>query len=145
MTSNSNLKQLTRNPIAVALLLQTWGAVKITGVDLSAPDAKHQTDQGKMIAEIGVAVQLIFFGLFSIIAMRFNFTSRRFKQDFEQRITASDEKYVEIDGREKKLKRNWQAILLITNLASVCILVSLCCVDGPAMYLHRDISRRFVL
>ncbi|KAG4415649.1 hypothetical protein IFR04_011208 [Cadophora malorum] len=107
----------------VALLLQTWGAVKITGVDLSAPDAKHQTDQGKMIAEIGVAVQLIFFGLFSIIAMRFNFTSRRFKQDFEQRITASDEKYVEIDGREKKLKRNWQAILLITNLASVCILV----------------------
>ncbi|KAL5315617.1 hypothetical protein ACEPPN_016486 [Leptodophora sp. 'Broadleaf-Isolate-01'] len=103
----------------IALLLQTVGAVKITSVDLNAPDAKKQTNKGKTIAEIGVAVQLVFFGLFSIIAMRFNFTSRRFKHDFEQRITTSDEKYVEIDGQPKKLKRNWQAILLITNLASV--------------------------
>ncbi|KAH7323776.1 hypothetical protein BKA65DRAFT_540385 [Rhexocercosporidium sp. MPI-PUGE-AT-0058] len=45
----------TKQPnIIVALLLQTWGAVKLTGVDLSAPDAKKQADQRKMIAEIGV-------------------------------------------------------------------------------------------
>ncbi len=61
--------------------------------------------------------------MFSIIAMRFNFTSRRFKHNFEQRITQANEKYVQMDGHEKKLKRNWQAILIVTNLASVCILV----------------------
>ncbi len=81
----------------VALLLQLWGAVQITSVTPGAANAISKANKGKRIAQIGVAIQLACFGLFSIIAVRFNFTS--------------------------KLKKNWQAILRVTNVASACILI----------------------
>ncbi|KAL2063042.1 hypothetical protein VTL71DRAFT_6114 [Oculimacula yallundae] len=101
-------------------------------IDLNAPPSQSldRVNKGKGIAEVGVGIQLVFFGLFSIIAIRFNFTSRRFKLDFEQRSDqymgsdkGGDGKFVILDGDDKIVKRNWQAILLITNLASVCILI----------------------
>ncbi|KAG9239467.1 RTA-like protein [Amylocarpus encephaloides] len=109
----------------VALLLQMVGAIKITSVDATDKDAADKINQGKRIAEIGVAVQLICFGFFSIIAVRFNFTSKRFKNKFEERIALEGQsgKYVTVDGAEKKLKKNWQAILRVTNIASLCVLV----------------------
>lgn len=69
------------------------------------------------------------FGLFSIIAIRFNFTSRRFTSEFQRRITlpndseSKDEKYVMIDGAEKRLKPNWQALLHVVNITCVLILI----------------------
>ena len=104
----------------------------ITSVDITDADALSKATKGKHIAEIGVAVQLACFGLFSIIAVRFNFTSKRFSNRFEERICLvegeGDEggktgKWVRVDNEEKKLKRNWQAILRVTNIASLCILV----------------------
>lgn len=116
-------------------MLQLVGAVQITTINPTDRDALSKSNRAKRIAEIGVAVQLIFFGLFSVIAVRFNFTSKRFASEFEERITLvtvggdvegnnkKGEKYVKIDGGEKILKRNWQSILRVVNVASVCILV----------------------
>ncbi|KAH8663098.1 RTA-like protein [Tricladium varicosporioides] len=119
----------------IALMLQLVGAVQITTINPTDRDALSKSNRAKRIAEIGVAVQLIFFGLFSVIAVRFNFTSKRFASEFEERITLvtvggdvegnnkKGEKYVKIDGGEKILKRNWQSILRVVNVASVCILI----------------------
>ncbi|KUJ20461.1 RTA1 like protein [Mollisia scopiformis] len=106
----------------LALLLQLTGAVQITTVSSTAVNAKSKLSRGKTIAQIGVAVQLICFGLFSIIAVRFNFTSKRFKASFEERLgSEKGEKHYTVDG--KKLKPNWQAILRVTNFASAMILI----------------------
>jgi hypothetical protein len=107
----------------VALLLQLWGAVQITSVTPGAADAVSKANKGKKIAQIGVAIQLACFGLFSIIAVRFNFTSKRFATSFEERLTNINEKYCTIDGTNHKLKKNWQDILWVTNIASLCILI----------------------
>lgn len=109
---------------AVALLLQLFGAVQITTVTAGSHDAASKLSRGKRIAQTGVAIQLICFGLFSVIAVRFNFTSKRFATQFEERLGDTvGEKYCSIDGSEKKLKPNWQAILRVTNFASAMILV----------------------
>lgn len=111
--------------ILVALLLQLWGTVQITTVSATDPNAPSKLSRGKKIAQTGVAIQLICFGLFSVIAIRFNFTSKRFAEQFEQRLgDTKGEKYCSIDGSEKKLKPNWRAILRVTNFASIMILVS---------------------
>jgi hypothetical protein len=69
--------------------------------------------------------------LFTIIAIRFNFISKRFAASFEERLTNINEKYCTIDGGDRKLKKNWQAILRVTNIASFLILVSRPLVPGP--------------
>lgn len=106
----------------VALFLQLIGAVKITSITSATKDPISQANKGKHIAEIGVAVQLICFGLFSIIAVRFNFTSKRFSGGFNERF-AGDGKNFLLDDSTRKYKRNWQTILRVTNLASALILV----------------------
>ncbi|PMD23042.1 RTA1 like protein [Hyaloscypha hepaticicola] len=107
----------------LALVFQLWGAVQITSVTPGAADAASKAKKGKKIAQIGVAIQLICFGLFSIIAVRFNFTSKRFATSLEERLTNINEKYCTIDGTDHKLKKNWQHILRVTNIASLCILI----------------------
>lgn len=111
----------------VALFLQLVGVVQILNVSVTDPNAHEKAQKGKHIAQTGVAVQMICFGLFSVIAVRFNFTSKRFAAGFEQRLTDIDEKgkFCTVDGGPKRLKRNWQAILRVVNFASVMILVSL--------------------
>ncbi|KAF4637771.1 hypothetical protein G7Y89_g290 [Cudoniella acicularis] len=126
----------------IALFLQLIGTVIVTSVTTGTSDAVSKANKGKRIAQIGVAVQLAFFGLFSIIAVRFNFTSKRFSKAFEERLSlqavgsgsaegeeeggegsSKSVKYVRVDGRERLVKRNWQAILRVTNIASVLILI----------------------
>lgn len=107
----------------IALLLQLWGAVKITSVNAGSSNASSAASQGKKIAQAGVAIQLLCFGLFSVIAVRFNFTSKRFAASFNERLTNINEKYCTIDGGDRPLKRNWQAILRVTNIASAGILI----------------------
>jgi hypothetical protein len=104
----------------VALLLQLIGAVMITSGTTSS-----KLTRGKHIALIGVAVQLICFGMFSVIAVRFNFISKRFEADLQARVSGpSNGKYCTFDGLERELKRNWPSLLRCVNFASVMILVS---------------------
>ncbi|TVY41356.1 Protoporphyrin uptake protein, partial [Lachnellula occidentalis] len=101
----------------VALLLQMVGAIKITSINPGDSDAASKAHKGKNIAEIGVAVQLVCFGLFSIIAVRFSFTSKRFIRSFNEAHVdgtgAREGKYFVMreGSRERKLDRNWQAII----------------------------------
>ncbi|KAF7906285.1 hypothetical protein EAF00_000564 [Botryotinia globosa] len=113
----------------VAFLLQLICVVRITSIDITSADAQSKLSKGKNIALVGVAIQMAYFGLFSTIVIRFNFASRRFASDFQQRITLPNnseskiEKYVTIDGAEKKLKPNWQALLHVVNITCVLILI----------------------
>lgn len=117
----------------IALLTQLLGAVELTTIDANDPKFASKTKTGEKIAQVGVAIQLVCFGLFSIIAIRFNFTSKRFAASFNERLSNTNEKPVSIDGSEKLLKRNWQAILRVTNFASVMILVSLLRLKGEGV------------
>lgn len=108
----------------VALFLQLIGAVVITSVQPGDANASSKLTKGKDIAIIGVAVQIICFGLFSVIAIRFNFTSKRFEAEFQDRVGGcTDDKDYAIDGLDRKLKRNWPALLRCVNFASLMILV----------------------
>lgn len=106
----------------IALFLQLIGAVMITSVGPTTSNPQDKLNTGKNIALIGTIVQLVFFGFFSIVAVRFNFTSKRFSTVYLER-TEGDEKYVMVDGREKKLKKNWQALLRTVNFATLMILI----------------------
>lgn len=109
--------------VQVALLLQLGGALLITSTSITTPNAASKLKTGKNIAITGVVVQMACFGLFTIIAVRFNFTSKRFREDFNKRVSNLDGKYSLIDGTHK-LKRNWEALLRCVNLACILITVS---------------------
>lgn len=110
--------------LPVALFLQLVGALIITSVTVTTADPVFKLNLGKVIALIGVGVQLACFGLFAIIAMRFNFTSRRFVSEFLLRVDRGGrDKYVVIDGGRRKLKLNWQALLRVVNVVTLLILV----------------------
>lgn len=91
-------------------------------------------NKGRSIAQIGVVIQLAGFGLFSILAVRFNFTSKRFIADFDERLASSDgspalgkrngQEYFVVEDVPRLLKKDWQTILLVTNISSAAILVS---------------------
>lgn len=107
----------------IALIVQLLGAIKLTAINTSSSPATINKDaaSGKKIAMTGVALQLICFGLFTIIAIRFNFTARRFQS---ADLLTSGEKFVKVEGNEKKvIIKDWRALLRVVNLACGCILV----------------------
>ncbi|OOQ88102.1 RTA1 domain protein [Penicillium brasilianum] len=105
----------------VALFLQLVGAVMISTVDSTDTDAASKLNKGKHIAQAGVIIQLIAFGLFSVAAVRFNFTSKRFTKTIHERYELSGEKDYIVDGIARK--KHWPALLRVVNLTTVLILV----------------------
>ncbi|KAK9375621.1 RTA1 like protein-domain-containing protein [Lipomyces chichibuensis] len=108
----------------VALFLQLVGAVIVSGTQPTDPDAKSKLSRGKDIAIAGLAVQLLCFGLFSIVAIRFNFISKQFNKEFEDKIgSVKGEKYFTVASSNRKLKKNWKALLRVVNIVCVLILI----------------------
>ncbi|KAK9357768.1 RTA1 like protein-domain-containing protein [Lipomyces starkeyi] len=108
----------------VALLLQLAGAVIVSGTQPTDPDAKSKLSRGKDIAITGLATQLLCFGLFSIVAIRFNFISKQFDKEFEERVGGvQDEKYFTVNSSNRKLKKNWKALLRVMNIVCTLILI----------------------
>lgn len=109
----------------VALFLQLVGAVVITSVDPTSTNASNKINTGKRVAQIGVVIQLLAFGLFTITAIRFNFTSKRFRGSTYERQPGLNIGRTSPQGEEHKEPRNsyWPALLRIVNSASICILV----------------------
>lgn len=109
-----------------ALFLQLVGAVMIAGTAISDPNYLEKVHKGKNIALAGVSVQLLAFGLFSIIAVRFHIIAKRFKADVQKRLQPiPGEKYVTVEGIDgRKLKPNWEVLLYVVNLACALIIVS---------------------
>lgn len=113
----------------VALLLQLVGAVMIAGTSPTDTDAKDKLKRGKDIALAGVTVQIVGFGLFSVIAARFHFTSKHFKDDLQKRLQpVPGEKMVTVPGLDRKFRPNWEVLLYAVNLSCALILVSRCLV-----------------
>lgn len=109
----------------VSLILQLIGAVMIAGTSPTDANAIDKLHRGKDIALTGVAVQIVGFGLFSVIAARFHFTSRRFKVDLEKRLqSAPGEKLVALPGTDRKVRPHWEVLLYIVNISCALILVS---------------------
>lgn len=106
----------------VALMLQLVGAVMISSVSTTDTDAASKIDKGKSIAQAGVIIQLAAFGLFSVAAVRFNFTSKKFSKGLDERYEHVDEKNYSIGGIVKN--KHWPALLRVVNLTTLLILVS---------------------
>jgi hypothetical protein len=105
----------------VALLLQLGGALMLSAVDVGSENAEDTLNTGKHVAQVGVIIQLVAFGLFAVAAIRFNFTSKRFtKYLSEQYASHGDNGYL-IDGFVKD--KHWPALLRVVNLVTVLILV----------------------
>lgn len=115
----------------VALLLQLGGAVLITSADGTSSDAKDKFDRGRNIALIGVIVQMVAFGLFSLAAFRFNFTSKRFAKPVDEQFEMLASNDAGPGGREKNA--NWNALLRVVNFSTLMILVSVSYRSSPVL------------
>lgn len=107
-----------------ALFLQLVGAVIISGTQLTSSNAISKLHTGKNIALAGVSTQIGAFGLFTIIAARFHFTSRRFTAELERRYRAvPGDKFVTLEGSERKFKPRWRMLLYAINFSCGMIIV----------------------
>lgn len=111
----------------IALLLQAIGAVLVSTTEATDPDVASKLARGRDMAMAGIAVQMAAFGLFTIIAGRFQFTSKRFAHDVEMRLQMEpgDKKLATISGCPRKICTNWRAILYAINISCALILVSI--------------------
>lgn len=108
-------------------MLQLVGAVMIAGTSITDSNYLEKVHRGKYIALSGVSVQLLAFGLFSVIAVRFHIIAKRFKDSVQKRLTRipGDEKYVTVEGIEgRKLRPNWEMLLYAINISCALIMVS---------------------
>ncbi|KAF3769900.1 RTA1-domain-containing protein [Cryphonectria parasitica EP155] len=108
-----------------ALFLQLVGAVMIAGTSITDPNYVQKVHRGKDIALAGVSVQILAFGLFSIIAVRFHIIAKRFKADVQKRLQPiPGEKYVTVEGIDgRKLKPHWEVLLYVVNISCALIMV----------------------
>lgn len=108
----------------IALFLQLIGAVIVAGTQVTDKDALTKLNKGKDIALAGVSAQIGAFGLFTIVAARFQFTSRQFTGDFKNRIRhTSGDKKVTVDGSSRPINPNWKSMLFVINASCLLILV----------------------
>ncbi|KAB5570657.1 RTA1 like protein-domain-containing protein [Coniochaeta sp. 2T2.1] len=108
----------------VALFAQVIGSVMMSGAEPTDPNGPAKLNRAKNIAMVGVILQLVAFGLFSVVAARFHFTSQRFADDFKQRLQAvPGDKYVTLEGVARKYNPVWRRLLYAVNVACLMILV----------------------
>ncbi|KAJ2897988.1 putative rta1 domain protein [Zalerion maritima] len=108
----------------IALFLQTIGAIMVSSTQATDGNAKEKMNRGKDLAMSGIAVQMAAFGLFTIVAARFQFTSKRFAHDVTQKLLMEPgEKTASVPGSRNKIKPNWRVILFSINLSCVLILL----------------------
>ena len=109
----------------IALLLQLVGAVMITSSNGSSQDDIDSFERGRDLALGGVIVQIIAFGIFTIAAIRFNFTSRAFVKGIHEALPMQNEGDSVASLQEKPRNENWQQLLHAVNLSTILILVCL--------------------
>ena len=96
----------------------------MAGTQVTDPDAASKFAHGKEVVLIGLGIQVACFGLFSVIAIRFHFTSKRFQKDFDQRVGGMPgDTYFTLRGQTRKFKRNWETLLWVVNVACGLVLV----------------------
>jgi hypothetical protein len=107
-----------------ALLLQLAGALALTRADPLSSDFKKQVDLGRIIAVIGVIIQLGAFGVFTIIAARFHSVSRRFGGPPEPLADGAQvNKPSLLQSTRSRLQNSWKSELWAVNFSCLFILV----------------------
>lgn len=104
------------------LLLQLIGALLILdGTDNTKIDVK-KANNGKAIALAGVTLQIVIFGLFTVLAARFHFISRRFLAESQ---AAPSSKPDSRNGTRQSFNPNWRMLLYAVNFSCGMITVRL--------------------
>lgn len=105
----------------IALLLQLSGAVMIASTQTTDADAQTRLNHGKGIAQAGVIIQLLAFGLFTVVAIRFNFTSRAFTPSAPEQFDDNNNGTIQTESQPPN--EHWPALLRVVNIVSGLILV----------------------
>ncbi|KAI1082196.1 RTA1-domain-containing protein [Whalleya microplaca] len=108
----------------VALIIQLIGAIIVSGTQPTDENAQDKMNLGKNIALAGLAIQIGAFGLFSVSAVRFHFTSRRFVAGLQARLgKTSGGKTVTVNGSSRRINPNWRHLLYAVMVSCLLILV----------------------
>ncbi|KKK16093.1 hypothetical protein P175DRAFT_0426608 [Aspergillus ochraceoroseus IBT 24754] len=105
----------------LALLLQLAGVVFITSGNGESKDAIDQFNRGRDLAIGGVALQLVAFGIFTVAAIRFNFTSKKFIQSAPEQLEAQTDLAFSVEN--KPTEASWPSLLRVVNLTTLMILI----------------------
>ncbi|KAI8966242.1 RTA1 like protein [Daldinia sp. FL1419] len=108
----------------ISLLVQLVGAVSVSSTQVTDEDAEKKMNTGKNVALVGLAIQIAAFGLFTVIAARFHFTSQRFETSLLSRLETIDGgKSVLVRGVSRKINPNWRRLLYAVNVSCALILI----------------------
>ncbi|KAI2626699.1 RTA1-domain-containing protein [Hypoxylon sp. NC1633] len=108
----------------IALLVQLIGAVIVSSTKPTDQDAANKLQRGKNIALAGLALQIVAFGLFSIVAARFHFTSKRFESILQSSLEPTGKAgAVIVKGSGRLINSNWRRLLYAINLSCLFILI----------------------
>lgn len=107
-----------------ALLLQLIGALMITSGDGTSKEDLDIFNRGRDLALVGVVVQIAAFGIFTIAAIRFNFTSKAFiKALSSEPVYNHGNDSFSMTVQDKPRNGDWRHLLRVVNLATVMILI----------------------
>ncbi|KAL4881014.1 RTA1 like protein-domain-containing protein [Aspergillus karnatakaensis] len=105
----------------IALLMQLVGAVMITSGNGNSQEDIDTFNRGRDLALGGVIVQIIAFGIFTVAAVRFNFTSKKFiKAEFSPLVEGDDSA---MSVQDKPRKPEWPHLLHCVNFSTGMILI----------------------
>ncbi|KAI4859576.1 RTA1-domain-containing protein [Hypoxylon rubiginosum] len=108
----------------VALVVQLIGAVMVSSTQATDKNAAKKLNTGKNMALAGLAIQIAAFGLFTIVAARFHFTSRQFVTNLQSRYEdAGSGGTVSVKGSPRKINPNWRRLLYAINISCVLVLI----------------------
>ncbi|KAL4785897.1 RTA1 like protein-domain-containing protein [Aspergillus varians] len=105
----------------VALMLQLIGALMITSGKHTTQADIDNFNRGRDLALIGVIVQIAAFGIFTVAAIRFNFTSKMFVGVASQPLYDQDSFSMAVQDKPKK--SDWHHLLRAVNVSTVMILI----------------------
>ncbi|KAL4808810.1 RTA1 like protein-domain-containing protein [Aspergillus unguis] len=117
----------------IALFLQLTGAVMISSANGNTQDDIDNFDRGQNLALVGVIVQIAAFGVFTIAAIRFNFTSKAFVNAVSELMDLNARGEIRATGAAldrghgqdivKPWRSDWQHLLRCVNLSTILILI----------------------
>ncbi|KAL5003688.1 RTA1 like protein-domain-containing protein [Aspergillus recurvatus] len=106
-----------------ALMLQLVGAVMITSGNGNSQDDIDTFNRGRDLALVGVVVQIVAFALFTIAAIRFNFTSKNFIMHPPEPVYGERQDDFSMALQDKPRKSDWLRLLRAVNFSTIMILI----------------------
>jgi hypothetical protein len=97
----------------LSLLLQMGAATMLSTTQATDENAEGKIEMGRNLGLAGVGVQLFGFGIFTVAAVRFHFTSRQF-----------DGHHVSQNQTRWNISKHYESLLYVVNASCALILVS---------------------